>query len=294
MILDRIEQTPFGLFAFSALSYLTLLLLMRATGYQTVGQLSTLGVIVRITIGTAVAQALLSPSVPVYGGIIVAATFVLMEIGLARLALYSPWLRGMLAGRPVLLMDQGKVLEGNLHKHSIHVDQLAQLLRPLQAFHLGDVETAVLEPNGNISVQFKAEKAPLQPGQLGLPVPPSAGLPRIVINDGTVRPEQLYALGFNETWLMQELAKRGHTNLQQIVLAQADPSGRLYVDTINDFRPMQAPQDKLQLLAGLQKLQADLATYSTETDDEAVRAMFHADAARVSALLDKVGPYLQP
>lgn len=292
-MLDRIEQTPIGLIVFTIVAYLALLVLVRLSGFQTIGRLSTVGFIVAITIGTAATQALLTPDIHTFHGLIVVATLVFMEVLLARLTLYSPWLRKLVSGTPVPLIEQGKVLEGNLHRQSIDVDQLMQMLRPLQAFHLSDVEAAVLEPTGKLSVQFKSDKAPLQPSQLGLTVPPAAGLPRIVINDGTVRQEQLYALGYNETWLMQELAKRGYTNLQEIVVAQLDPAGKLYVDTVNDFRPTQPPQDKQQILAGLQKLQADLAAYAVETDDKHVRARYMADAERMAKVVTSVTPYLQ-
>lgn len=293
MTLLSIEDTPAGLLLGAVLAYFVLIVLIRWSGFRTVSQMTIVGFIVAITAGEAVASALISPSISIFRGLSVAAVFIGLEMLLARLALYSPRLRHAVFGSPVPLVENGKVLEGNLHRHAINVDLLVQQLRQKQAFHLGDIETAVLEPNGQISVQLKADKAALQPSQLGLHVTPSAGLPRVVINDGTIRQHQLYALGFNETWLMQELAKRGYTNMQDIVVAQLDSGGNLYVDTVNDFRQTQPPQDKKQILAGLQKLRADLAAYSVETDDERMQAQYHADAERMAKVLEKVTPHLQ-
>lgn len=293
MGLTFIEDTPAGLLLGAVLAYFVLIALIRLSGFRTVGQMTVIGFIVALTVGEAVASALITPSISVLRGLGVAAVFIGLEMLLARLALYSPWVRQVVFGTPVTLIENGKVLEGNLHRHAINVDMLVQQLREKQAFHLSDVETAVLEPSGKISVQFKADKSAIQPAQLGLQVAPAPGLARIVINDGQIREQQLYALGFNETWLMQELAKRGYTNLQDIVVAQLDPKGNLYVDTANDFRPVQQPQDKQQILAGLQKLQADLALYSVETEDTSMRAQYRADAERIGQVLHKVAPYLQ-
>lgn len=293
MGLLSIEDTPAGLLLGALLAYVVLIALIRWSGFRTVGQMTVVGFIVAITAGEAVASALVTPSISIFRGLGIAAVFVGMEMLLARLAVYSPWVRRAVFGTPVTLIENGKVLEGTLHRHGINVDMLVQQLRLKQAFHLSDVETAVLEPNGQISVQFKAEKTAVQPAQLGLRVPPAAGLARVVINDGAIRQKQLYALGYNETWLMQELAKRGYTNLQDIVIAQLDPSGNLYVDTVNDFRPLQQPQDKKQILAGLQKLHADLAAYGVETDDPRMQAQYHADAERIARVLQSVTPHLQ-
>lgn len=291
--LIEFEGTYIGLMVAAAVSYAVLLLLVRWSGYRTIGEMSAIGMIVSITVGGAIGASLADQSISSLRGIVIAGTFITIEVLLSKLVMYVPLLRRTLSGAPVVLVQNGKVLEGNLRKHSLNVDQLVQQLRLQQAFHLSDVETAVLEPNGQVSVQFKADKAPLQPAHLGLAVTPAPGLGRIVINDGTVRQQQLYALGYSETWLMQELAKRGYTNLQEIVVAQLDASGNLYVDIVNDFRQTQQPQDKQTLLAGLQKLQADLAAYSVETEDEDMQQQFAAQADQMARVLERAAPHLK-
>lgn len=141
--------------------------------------------------------------------------------------------RQSLQGDPTMLIYQGKLLEHNLHRKRLAPEQLLSKLRAQSIFDLGDVEMAVLEPDGVLSVMRNPQAEPLTKQDM-LVAGRHTGLPIAVIIDGKVIPENLEQQGLNEKWLRDHLRAFNVEFVNEVVLATVDDNGQLYVDTYKD------------------------------------------------------------
>nr|WP_233452687.1 YetF domain-containing protein [Caproicibacter fermentans] len=129
---------------------------------------------------------------------------------------------------PLVLIENGQIVEPNLKKSRITLNDLTSLLREKNAFNIADVNNAVLENDGKLSVQLKSGKKPVTPSQLQLH-PPEKGLTRDIVIDGVLLSENLEATNLTKEWLYEELKKQGISNLGEVFFAALDSSGSLYV-----------------------------------------------------------------
>lgn len=139
----------------------------------------------------------------------------------------SKWYRDMMEGKSTVIIQDGKILESHLAKEKLTSEDLLEQLRIKNVFRLADVEFAVMETSGELTVMLKSEQQPVTPGQLGLNVAP-AKAPQTIIMDGNIMPIPLAAIGKNQAWLETELKKRNKT-VEDVFLAQVDESGNLYL-----------------------------------------------------------------
>lgn len=131
-------------------------------------------------------------------------------------------------GKPVILIDNGKIIRKNLKKHFINIDLLLTELRLKNIFDISEVKYVILEPNGHFSV-IKTESlspvAPIDIKQVAKPVE----LPLIIINDGKLFEENLVRFEVDKNWLMKNLAMYNIDSITDVYLATIDSSKRLYV-----------------------------------------------------------------
>ena len=141
--------------------------------------------------------------------------------------------RQSLQGDPAMLIYRGKLLEHNLYRKRLAPEQLLSRLRAQNIFDLGDVEMAVLEPDGVLSVLRNPQAEPLTKQDM-LVAGRHKGLPREVIIDGKVIHENLDQRGLNEKWLRDHLRAFNVEFVNEVALATVDDNGQLYVDTYKD------------------------------------------------------------
>ena len=143
---------------------------------------------------------------------------------------------------------------------------------------------------GDLSVLLKSDRKPVTPHDLGKKVAPQAE-PQTVILDGNMLDESLASRGLNRAWLKTQLERRG-ISLDNVYLGQVDGTGELYLDLFDDAVHLPQPKVKEMLHANLEKVQADLANYALETEDEGAKSMYTTNAGKIEAILDKLEPYL--
>lgn len=153
------------------------------------------------------------------------------SVGLA--ALQNRTLRGILEGKPTVIIQNGKILEDQMRRVRLDLDQMMGKLRRERVTSVSDVEYAVLETNGQLSVILKSQRQPVTPSDLKLPTP-YVGLSTELIMDGQLVRQNLRQLNLSEEWLRSELARRGITDLNEVILAAMDTQGRLFVDLRRD------------------------------------------------------------
>ena len=222
----EIVARAFGAFAL-------ILVVVRLVGKSQVGKLTVSDFVNAIVIGSIGASMVveLQESVSYYalGLVLFGALTWVSEF----IAMKSRPARKLLEGDPTVVVHNGKILEKNMTGLNYHVDDLTMQLREKDIFNISDVEFAVAEPNGELSVLLKSQKLPLTPQDMGVPTS-YQGIPSELVVDGEIIKQNLQQNNLDEAWLMRELAKKGAHDVQKVTLASLDSQGNLYVDTIED------------------------------------------------------------
>ncbi|AFM39525.1 putative membrane protein [Desulfosporosinus acidiphilus SJ4] len=223
-------------------------------------------------------------------GLVVLLTWVILPLALDYLAIKSQVIHQFINGKETVLIKHGKIMEENLLQLRMTGEDLLAELRSKNIFNLPDVEFAVMESNGEINVYLKADKKPVTAHDIGQKVAPQAE-PQTVIMDGNILVEPLSSLGLNPEWLKTELDKMG-VALENVFLCQVDSSGELFLDLFNDAVEIPQPKVKELLYANLEKIQADLMTFSLQTNNKSAKGMYIRNSEKLDHLLNKIRPYL--
>ena len=226
----------------------------------------------------------------IYFGLITLAVWAIMPIILDYASMKSKWVYNIINGKERVLIKNGKVMEDNLSKERITGQEFLQELRSKKAFNLADVEFAVMETNGDINVSLKADKKPVTAYDLGQKVSTKSE-PATVILDGNILNEGLTNIGLNQNWLRTELENKG-VDLENVFIGQVDSSGDLYVDLFDDMIQVPKTQVKEMLYASIQKTQADLMSFSLETENKEAKAMYLKNSEKLKKVMKKLEPYL--
>ncbi|AVX21515.1 Uncharacterized membrane protein YcaP, DUF421 family [Carboxydocella sporoproducens DSM 16521] len=214
-------------------SFLAILILTRLLNKEQVGQLTFYEYVTGITIGSMAGTIAIDTEVKFLPDLLGLVLWCFLTYMMGYLSLVSRPARKLLEGQPTIVVHNGKILEENMAKLRYNVDDLLMQLRNKNAFNLHDVEFAVLEPNGQLSVLLKSQKRPVTPEDLGLPTQ-YEGMSWDLISDGEILKENLQKINLTEQWLRDELGKRGIFDLREVLYAGIDSRGSLYIDKKKD------------------------------------------------------------
>ena len=217
----------------SFISFFALLILVRLMGKQQVAELTFFDYIVGITIGSIAATLSVQVNQNTFATLIGLAIWAILPIILAYLSLKNIWIRKVVEGEGTVVIENGKILEKHLRKIRITIDDLISQLRTQGVFKISDVEFAMFETNGKLSIQKKSQKQPVTPSDLNLPTQYD-GLPTNLVEDGIILIDALKSLKLSKAWLYYNLKKQKIENADEISLAQLDTNGNLYVDLKGD------------------------------------------------------------
>jgi uncharacterized membrane protein YcaP (DUF421 family) len=254
-------------------------------------QLTFFDYVVGITIGSIAASLSVDQNIKILNGIVGLLVWGMLPILISYLNLKSYIFRQMTDGHATVVVQNGMILEKNLKKLRLTSDELMMLLREKNAFKLSEVEFAILETNGSLSVMKKSDSQPVTPKLLNLPVEMEHD-PRIVIMDGKVMEKTLMEMGYNKEWLLGEIKKQGASDFEDVYLAQLTSNGNLYVDLKNDQLYLAPVSQKVLVKATLQKSLADLQSYALETNNPEAKKMYQEHAKRLEGILHSLEPYL--
>lgn len=201
----------------TAILFATGILLMRVMGKAAITQLTPYDLMAIIIIGTVVAEPLintkLKPTLIVLGALLV------LYIIFSELSL-NQFFNKILLGRPTILIKHGKIIEENIEKEKISLIQLTAILRVNGYPKVNDIEYAILEPTGEISILPKADIRSVTPSDLGINVE-YEGLPIGVIIDGKIQRKNLKLINKDEEWLKNKMREEGIDNIKNIIYAYA-------------------------------------------------------------------------
>jgi uncharacterized membrane protein YcaP (DUF421 family) len=223
-------------------------------------------------------------------GLISLAVWVLFSIALDYLSIKSKWVHNFINGRETVLIKDGKVMEENLMKAKYTGEELLRELRSKNAFNLADVEFALMEATGEVNVLLKSDKKPVTAHDMKTKVAPLSE-PQTVILDGNILDEPLSTMGLNRQWLKVQLSNSG-VSLDNVFIGQVDSSGDLFIDLFDDSIQVVQPQVKEMLYASISKVEADLLSFSLDTDNLTAKEMYSDNAKKIKKVMDKLEPYL--
>lgn len=269
----------------------TLFAITKIGGKKQLAELSFFEYVAGITIGSIAGEVIMGLDGNMFHGVLAIAIFGAFTYLVDVVSIKSKSFRDVIEGKATVLIKDGKVLEENMKKEKYTIDELNSLLRQKNVFKTADVEFAVLEPKGDLSVLLKKELQPVTPKDLNLAVAPEKET-HTVIMDGKVLNDPLTAAGKNRGWLDIELANLGVT-LENVFIGQIDSYGVLTIDTYDDQLQVPSPQPRKLLMAMLNKCQADLELFALETKSEEAKEMYNKNAEKLQAAIDKVKPYLK-
>lgn len=163
------------IFLRSTLAFGVLLILARLMGKKQISQLTFFDYIVGITIGNIAASLSIELGIKIVNALIGLTLWGLIPILFGVIGLKSYKFRNLVDGHPTVLIRDGQILEENMKKEKMNISDLMLELRQKNAFNVADVEFAVMETNGKLSVMKKSDSQPITPQTFGLQVPPENG-----------------------------------------------------------------------------------------------------------------------
>jgi len=223
-MLEKILQTA----TTSIIAIIVLFILTRVMGKKQMAQLNFFDYVVGISIGSIASEYAVVRDVHLAEGLTALMVFTMFSLVLSYMSVKSYWGRKLLDGTPVVLIENGKILETNLKKTKITINDLLEECRQKNIFNIAEIEFAILETRGRLSILPKSQNRPLTPKDMGLATE-YEGLCTNVIIDGKSLDRQLASIHLDAAWLNTQLAGKGITGCADVLLGYVDTAGFLHV-----------------------------------------------------------------
>ena len=211
----------------SLLSVAALFAIAKLMGHKQMSQLDFFDYISGITIGSIAAELATELEAPVQP-LIAIGVYGAVAILLSRVTSLFPRTRKYINGTPTILMNNGKLYRENLKKAKLDLSEFMVMCRQQGYFNLSDIQTAVFEFNGKLSILPVSKKRPANPEDLNLSPAPEY-IQTEVIMDGRILDENLKRMGLDNKWLQKQLSSQGYGKPQEVFLALCDERNQLTV-----------------------------------------------------------------
>lgn len=216
----------FSLYARTILLYGLLIVVIRLMGKRQIGQMEPSEFVVTMLVANLATIPMENPGSTVYSGILPLLTVLGMEWLFSGLNMKSIFLRRLLCGKPVILIENGHILQKNLQRTGVTLDELTGHLREKDVLDLQQVQYAILETNGDLSVFPFPDQKPASAQEAGIPVQAQA-LPITLISDGKLLRRNLPLTGKDLLWVERYLRKK-HSCVQDTFLLTTDKNGNTF------------------------------------------------------------------
>ena len=184
--------------------YIVLIAVIRLMGKRQIGQMEPSEFVVTMLAANLAAIPMEDVGIPFYSGLIPILTVLGVELVLSGISMSSVRFRRILCGKPVIMIENGRILRENLLKTRVTLDELTGHLREKDVLDLTTVQYAILETNGNLSVFLYPAEAPASAKEAGI-VPKPRYLPVTIIEDGVLMNENMEKAGKDEAWVRRVL-----------------------------------------------------------------------------------------
>ncbi len=190
----------------SIVLYIIVLIVMRLMGKREIGQLQPFELAISIMIADLASIPMADIGIPIFNGIIPILGLLAMHLIISLLNLKSMKAREIICGKPSILIYRGRINEKVLKKERFTINELEERLRANNVFNLGDVEYAILETSGQVTVIQKPEKRNTTPQDFKI-VPEYEGIPYDLVVDGKIMHANLREIGKDYNWLKKQVEK---------------------------------------------------------------------------------------
>lgn len=202
--------------------YLLIIVVLRLMGKRQVGQLQPSELVVALIIADLAAVPMSEVGIPLINGIIPIITLFIMEELLSYISMKSERARGLISGKPSILIERGTIIEDELRRIRYNINDLLEQLRLKNFSNVEDVNYAILETSGQLSVIPKEEKMPVTLKDMNLKAK-TQHLPVTVIIDGRIISDNLYKIGLSNNWLADQLRKNSIKSSEDVFFAYLNP-----------------------------------------------------------------------
>lgn len=227
-------QDIFHIILLSSGSVVVLFILTKLMGYRQMSELSMFDYINGITIGSIAAEMATALEDGITKTLTAMIVYAVFSILLSYISMKSMKGRRIIAGRPIILLNDGVIYEKNLKKAKIDLSEFLVQCRVSGYFDISKIQTAILEDNGKISFLPKSEERPITPNDMGLK-PKSDNMVANLIIDGKLMKNNLKHSGKDMVWLNKQLAAFGVTDMEEVLLATCDLDNNVTVYRKNEM-----------------------------------------------------------
>jgi len=221
------------LFVRSVVTYFALVIFTRIMGRKQISQLTYFDYVVGITIGSIASVASVDKNVNMFEGIFSIIIWSVLTILISEITLKNIKLRLLVNSEPLLIIDKGNVIYKNMKKARYNIGDLLMQLRVKDIFYITDVEIAILEPDGKLSVLKKSEHTTLTIEDMNIKKP-KTGMMVDIILDGNILSSHLQQIQKDENWVITQLKARNIDNIKDVVFAGIQADEQIYIVTKND------------------------------------------------------------
>lgn len=209
-------------------SLIVLFILTKIMGNKEISQLSMFDYTIGITIGSIAAEMATSLEANFMEPLIAMVVYAIVAVLISLISSKSLVFRRIIQGKSVILYDNGRIYRENFKKTNLDLNEFLMQCRTNGYFNLAEIQTAILESSGKISILPKSIKRPVNPEDLNL-TPPVDNIVTNLILDGKILKQNLKTIGKNENWLLNQIKNQGIAKLNQIFLATYDNENNLSI-----------------------------------------------------------------
>ena len=206
--------------------YIIVLIVMRLMGKREIGQLQPFELAISIMIADLASIPMADSGIPITNGIIPILGLLVMHLIISVINIKSIRAREIICGKPSILIYRGKIDEKVLKKERFTINELQERLRGNNVVNIGDVEYAILETNGQVTVIQKPNKRTTTPEDFDV-MPEYEGIPYDLVVDGKIMYDNLKIIEKNYEWLKKQVEKFGFKP-EQALIVTLDGKGRIF------------------------------------------------------------------
>ena len=213
----------------TTIGFTVLLLLTRLLGKKQLGQLTIFTYITGIALGNMAGDMVVHKDIPIIDGIIGLAGWVVLTFLVEFISLKSSKARTLLDGEPTIVIKKGEIMQDKLSAQRMNVDDLTMLLRTNNIYSINDVDYAILEPNGQLSILKKPALEEVTKKDMNVATSNRTYIPMEIIADGKIIFKNLTEAGLDTQWLDQQLNQAGINSIKEVFYAELQEGNSLYL-----------------------------------------------------------------
>lgn len=212
----------------AVVSFFFLVIVARVLGQRAISQLRLLDFVIALVIGNIISHPLSDENLGLEGAVITTIVLVILYLGGILMILKFPWFRRLLSSKPIILVQNGEILQKGLNKARISIDILLEELREAKVIDVKNVALSIWEADGKISVFLDPKYEPTTPASFQIETEPF-DFPRTIIKEGIINLKELKQIQKDEDWVVSKLESLYQTDIKNVLLATLDKKDTLKV-----------------------------------------------------------------